>query len=194
MINLNDEIVVLTGGFQEEVEDVGPLYLSDQTWFYNLKLSQWTLTGLTWDMPRYGHGCGLLYDSSPGFSSTFYLVVFGGKTAVLSDYPYLALTDKTDLMELTDQEEYVALDTVSGWISGTPFPFEVSDVAVVQAPSKKILFAIGGRIGFRQETTTIFQFQCWNQICDWTEWGQKLEYPKEAAMALILPNSYADCN
>ncbi len=193
MTNINDKAVLMIGGFQADAS-YAP-YISNETWLYHLQAesSEWELTATFLNTARFAHSCGLLYDSSEALNSTFYLVAFGG--IIWWDPPFSdIIVDTAEMIEMSDGHEYSDLDL--GWKSGTAFPYKAAHMATAQAPDKKSLFAIGGRVNLNPEVylSTIVQLQCWNRDCQWIQWEQELQLRREAAVAFILPNAYAICN
>ncbi len=166
MVKLDDKSVVLLGGYINAWND----YNRDiWIWSNNSESTMaWRRTG-TMLSNRNEFACGKIYDSAPELYSTFYIVLNGGNPA----------TSTTELLKMQDQ------NASSEWQTGPEFPYKVYASATATSLDGKKLIVAGGQSGDGNYLSSIFQLQCWNQICEWSLMEQALRIPRYRSVAII---------
>ncbi len=185
MINLDDENILLVGGYLDPIGSVGPQY-TRETWVYNLYSTTWTLSEKVLATGRGAAACGKIQDSSsPGQApgASYYLVVAGGSSSPSTR------TKTTEIMSLTIGPE-LFWDAHSEWKQGPDFCYKASAFGSATSSDGKRLFVAGGRDDDNEPLAHIFLFQCWRgAACQWTMLEQSLDLARAFPVAIILPDN-----
>ncbi len=82
------------------------------------------------------------------------------------------------------------LNGATEWIPGPGMPEPVTDAAWTVTTDRSALIVVGGEVD-SEVVDTVYMFSCENQVCTWSLFEQKLQGPKEEAVAFMVPDAVA---
>ena len=133
---------------------------------------------------RKEHVCGLIVDSKTGAKR---VVVAGG-------YGRFHLTGQSTPLPFT---EFLDLDQQMDpvWTDGPVLPIPISAGSGVNFDGgRKFALIAGFSESKSQSLGSIFLLQCSSGNCTWTRMEQELKYPRDSAVAMMIPDSIVKCS
>ena len=83
------------------------------------------------------------------------------------------------------------LNGATEWIPGPSMPNPVTDAAWTVTTDMSALIVVGGEVNY-EAVDTVYMFSCESQMCSWSLFEQRLQSPKEEAVAFLIPNTLAE--
>ncbi len=150
-----------------------------EAWFIDLSTLTW-IPIESMHLARAGHACGIVRDSG---NPSWKIVIAAGGWIIWNGVEYNGITDTVELLGIQHR-------AYSKWRFGPELPVSIARAASVTTPDKSRMFLIGGQKttgNFYDLSSHIYQFQCWNLVCQWTKLEQELQNGRSGAIAMVLP-------